>query len=119
MASILLADDDPAMLDLAKRALELDGHKVTTADDGAEARAAIQAGGAFDVLVTDIQMPGFDGITLATAALAANPRLKVLLISAHSDVLDSARSLDPARVHLLAKPFPIDKLRAEVKAFGD
>jgi len=118
MASILLADDDPAMLDLAKRALELDGHTVKTADDGAEARAAIQAGGAFHVLVTDIQMPGVDGLTLAKAALAKHPSLKVLLISAHADVLDGARSLDPARVHLLAKPFPIDKLRSEVKALG-
>ena len=81
-------------------------------------KAAIQAGGAFDVLVTDIQMPGVDGITLATAALAASSSLKVLLISAHSDVLDRAKSLDPGRVHLLAKPFPIDRLRAEVKALG-
>lgn len=116
MASILLADDDPAMRDLARRALELDGHKVTTADDGTDAQALLRAGGGFDVIVSDIQMPGVDGITLARTAMTGSPRLKVLLISAHADVLDTAKSLDASRVRLLAKPFPIDRLRAEVKA---
>ncbi len=116
MARILLADDDAATLDLVRRALELDGHTVTTADDGTDAAAKIAGGGAFDVIVTDIQMPGMDGISLAKSVLAANPRLKVVLISAHAEVLDQARNLDPVAVRLLAKPFTIEQVRGIVRA---
>ncbi|MFM9938530.1 MAG: response regulator [Hyphomicrobiaceae bacterium] len=116
MARILLADDDAATRDLVRRALELDGHTVTTADDGADAQARLAASGPFDVLVTDIQMPGIDGIALSKGALAANPKLKVVLMSAHADVLDSARTLNLAGVRLLSKPFPIDRMRGEVRA---
>lgn len=116
MARILLADDDAATLELVRRALELDGHAVTTADDGTDAQARIDASAAFDVIVTDIQMPGLDGISLARAALAGNPRLRIVLMSAHADVLERARSLDPVAVRLLAKPFTIDGVRQEVRA---
>jgi DNA-binding response OmpR family regulator len=117
MARILLVDDDPAMLDTARRALELDGHAVTTSDDGADAQCKLRAGGDFDVLVTDVQMPALDGVTLARGALADNPRLKVLLMSAHSDVLDKAKGLAPG-VRVIAKPFAIDRIRAEVRSLA-
>lgn len=116
MARILLADDDAATRDLVRRALELDGHTVTTADDGSDAEAQLATGGGFDALVTDIQMPGLDGIALARGALNTHPRLKVVLMSAHTDLLDTTRvSFDPVRVRLIAKPFAIDNIRTEVR----
>jgi two-component system, cell cycle response regulator CpdR len=62
MAHILLADDDAAARDLVKRALELDGHSVQMAGDGAEAIAAFDASVArpFDLIITDVEMPGTD-----------------------------------------------------------
>lgn len=116
MARILLADDDAATRDLVCRALQLDGHSVTTADDGADAAAKLTAGGPFDVIVSDIEMPGLDGITLARSVLASNPGLKIVLISAHADVLDKARNLPSGSVRLLAKPFTIDEMRGIVRA---
>lgn len=116
MARILFADDDAATRDLVCRALQLDGHSVTTADDGADAAEKIANGGIFDVIVTDIQMPGLDGISLARSVLATHPTLKVVLISAHADVLDQARNLAPGSVRLLSKPFTIDQMRGIVRA---
>ena len=74
MARILLAEDDAATRDLVQRALGLEGHEVVVTQDGVEALEKLQAAPArFDVLVTDVQMPGLDGIALVEKGLAANP----------------------------------------------
>ena len=116
MARILLADDDKGSLDLVRRALEMDGHSVTTADDGNEALARIEGGGRFDVLVTDVQMPGLDGIGLAGKAIGLAPGLRVIMMSGYPDILESARGLGARALRLIPKPFSIDQIRAEVRA---
>ena len=115
MARILLADDDKGSLDLVRRALELDGHKVVTADDGAEAWSALQAG-SFDLLVCDVQMPGLDGIEVARRALGKVPSIRLVLMSAYPDGLEQARGLGARSLRLVTKPFAIDKIRTEVRA---
>lgn len=115
MARILLADDDKGSLDLVRRALELDGHKVVTADDGSEALSLVQTG-QFDLLVSDVQMPGLDGIELAKRSLARFPSIRLVLMSAYPDGLESATGLKAAGARLVTKPFAIDRIRAEVRA---
>lgn len=115
MARILLADDDKGSLDLVRRALELDGHTVVTADDGAEALSLFQ-GASFELLVADVQMPGLDGIELARRAMAHSPAIRLVLMSGYPDGLDQARSLGAKGMRLLTKPFAIDRIRAEVRA---
>jgi DNA-binding NtrC family response regulator len=115
MARILLADDDKGALDLVRRALELDGHAVVTAEDGSEAQSLVSAGG-FDLLVSDVQMPGLDGISLAKEAVARQPRLRVVLMSGYADGLDLAGPLVARGARVLVKPFAIDRIRAEVRA---
>lgn len=117
MARILLADDDAASRDLVQRALTADGHVVVGTHDGHEAMERLQAGGAvYDVVVSDVQMPGMDGIALATAALAAVPGLAVILISGYTDQLERARSLEGRHVGTLLKPFTLEQIRAAVRA---
>ena len=116
MAKILLADDDRATLDLLRRALELDGHAVVTAEDGNLALAELQSRGPFDVLVTDVQMPGLDGVGLATTALASLPDLRIVMVSAHHDSLDGARTVPARHLRLLPKPFTIDAIRGEIRS---
>lgn len=113
MARILLADDDKGMLDTVGRALQRDGHIVTITDDGSDAASKLTTG-AFDLLISDIQMPGIDGLTLATRAIADQASLGVVLMSGHADALDNARRL--RGVHVIAKPFQIDQLRAIIRA---
>ena len=75
MARILLADDDAATRDLVKRALATDGHAVSSTQDGTEALERLQeAPDGFDLLISDVQMPGLDGVALAEKGLAGNPQ---------------------------------------------
>lgn len=114
MAQILIADDDAATRDLLRRALETEGHKVTTASDGSEALDQVGTAG-LALLITDVQMPGMDGVELAKAALAKAPGLRIILMSGFTDQLGRAGSLG-GNVRTLSKPFTLEKARAEVKA---
>ena len=112
MARILLADDDQATRDLVKRALEMDGHAVTVAADGTEAKAAFDAAqSTLDLIVTDVEMPGIDGITLAQHALAASPSARVLLMSGYAEQLERGRALGSPRLSVISKPFTLDQIR--------
>jgi DNA-binding response OmpR family regulator len=99
-----------------RRAIEMDGHTVTVAEDGSEALAKFSNAGPFDVLVTDVQMPGLDGISLARKLLAKAPATRIVMMSAYADELDKARGLGAKSIRLLAKPFSIDRIRAEIRA---
>jgi CheY-like chemotaxis protein len=100
MARILLADDDAATRDLVRRALEADGHSVLVTQDGAEALERLKATGPqqFDLLVSDVEMPLIDGVTLAERALPSQPALRVLLMSGFPDQLERAKTLKGANV---------------------
>lgn len=117
MAHILVADDDAATRDLVRRALQSDGHQVVASADGTEALDQLQnTAAAFDLLISDVEMPGIDGIDLAGQALRFAPRLRVLLMSGYSEQLGRAAELGSPRVRTLSKPFTLEKVRAEVRA---
>lgn len=117
MARILLADDDKTTRDLVKRALEAEGHTVEVTQDGTEALERLKVGaGSIDVLVSDVHMPGMDGIGVATGAIEAVPGLKILLMSGFPEELERAKSLKAARLGVLTKPFTLDQVRAAVRS---
>jgi signal transduction histidine kinase len=117
-ARILAVEDDPQIRDLMLRVLTRLGHDVTTAGDGAEALLRLRGGGAsYDLLVTDVVMPGMDGGELIAAVRASFPRLRVLAISGYVGDLAS-RGL-PADVGWLQKPFTAAQLaQATAAAIG-
>lgn len=116
MARILLADDDKSTRELVRRALELDGHKIEVSEDGSQAWTVFsEAPAAFDLIITDVEMPGTDGVTLAKNALAASPTVKVLMMSGFTEALERGRWLGPARFGVLAKPFTLEQIRRSVK----
>jgi CheY-like chemotaxis protein len=117
MARVLLAEDEAPVRDMVKHALANDGHSVVAAQDGQEALEMLGASGAaFDVMLTDIQMPGVDGLTLATKAITLMPALKVILMSAYVDQLAIPDRLKPHLVQVLSKPLALEQARAAVKA---
>ncbi|MGE3065686.1 MAG: response regulator [Hyphomicrobiaceae bacterium] len=117
MARILLADDDSATRDFVKRALVTDGHQVVATQDGAEALDQFRAAAdGFDLLVSDVQMPSLDGISLAAQVLEGGRNIGVILMSGFSGELDRADHLRSNAVRVITKPFTLDQLRAEVKA---
>lgn len=115
MAHILLADDDSATRDLVRRALESDGHELTVTEDGAEALEALTSEASFDALVSDVHMPGLDGISLARHALASRPGLALLLMSGFAEELERAKALAAPRLGVLMKPFTLEQIRAAVR----
>ncbi|TVR08503.1 MAG: response regulator [Salinarimonadaceae bacterium] len=115
MARILLVDDEEPVRALLKRGLELDGHEVVTAEDGGDGLDRLtEAGGAFDLLLTDIRMPVMDGIALALAARRDHPDLTILLMTGYADQRERARGLDAIVFDVLTKPFSLDEMRAAV-----
>lgn len=80
MAQILLVEDVAVVRLVLKRMLERAGHQVTEAAEGGEAMTKLAAH-SFDLLVTDIWMPGMDGISLITQARRHNPSMKVIAVS--------------------------------------
>lgn len=117
MAVILLADDDAAVRDLVKRALTSEGHTVHVTQDGAEALDYLeQHGGPVEILVTDVDMPALDGISLAEKALTLKPGLGVVLMSGFSDQLERANALKARRLASIAKPFTLEQIKLMVRS---
>ena len=116
MARILLVDDEEPLRAFLKRGLELDGHAVTTATDGGDGLERLsEAGGAFDLLLTDIRMPMMDGIALALAAKREHPDLTILLMTGFADQRERAQGLEEVVADVLTKPFSLGDARAAVK----
>jgi CheY-like chemotaxis protein len=116
MARILLADDDAAARDLVQRALASDGHNVVATHDGAEALEQLQGSGPFDLLISDVQMPGVDGIELIENAVAAAPKMRVILMSGFAGELDRAKHLRSKIAREITKPFTLEQVRTVVRS---
>lgn len=117
MARILLADDDAAMRDLARRALLADGHDVTVVQDGQDALELIEADPkAFDLLISDVQMPGLDGLSLAAAAVARNPALRIVLMTAFAGGVTIPDGLSGKIRSVLTKPLTLDQIKAAARS---
>ena len=116
MANILLADDDAAVRDLVRRALTAEGHTVHVTQDGGEALDYLKThAAAVDVLVSDVDMPQLDGVSLAREAIALKPTIAVVLMSGFSDQLDRASDLDSRRLASISKPFTLEQIRSLVR----
>ncbi|AVO46627.1 response regulator [Phreatobacter cathodiphilus] len=116
MARILIAEDDEPVRAFVRRALMIDGHEVTEAEDGAEALAILeQTQGAFDLLLTDIRMPLMDGIALALAAAPQFPNLVILLMTGYADQRERAHGLEALVHDVVTKPFSLADIRVKVQ----
>ncbi|MGH6716431.1 MAG: response regulator [Bradyrhizobium sp.] len=115
MPRVLIADDEEAMRGLVARAIAMDGHETVTAADGAEALDLLsREDGAFDLLLTDIQMPVMDGIALALSAARDFPRLTILLMTGFADQRERASNLDAIAHDVITKPFSVAGIRTAV-----
>lgn len=115
MARILLSDDEDAVRAFVKRALEMDGHEIVPAIDGADAFDKLtEAGGAFDLLLTDIRMPMMDGIALALSAARDYPDLTILLMTGYADQRERATGLEALIHDVVTKPFSLAQIRSAV-----
>jgi two-component system cell cycle sensor histidine kinase/response regulator CckA len=102
--SVLLVEDQDAVRRFARLALESQGHEVNTAESGEGALDLATPDTHFDVLVTDVMMPGIDGRELAVQLRAHRPDLGVVLMSGYAPDTDRIEPVE--RSVFLPKPFP-------------
>jgi two-component system, cell cycle response regulator CpdR len=115
MARILIAEDDDSVREFVVRALTLSGHDTTTVPDGLRALEAL-SGEVFDLLLTDIVMPGLDGIALALKAGSAYPHMRIVMMSGYSAERQRAHNLDALVHRVIAKPFSLRQLSEVIDA---
>ncbi len=115
MAKILVAEDDPAVSAFVLRALGHAGHEVRAVPDGLAALAALAAE-PFDLLLTDIVMPGLDGIALALKATKEYPQLRILLMTGFAAERQRAHNLEALIHRVIAKPFTLAEICEAVEA---
>ncbi len=109
MARILIAEDDLAVQNFVARALTHRGHAVAAVSDGVQALDSLTKK-PFDLLITDIVMPGLDGIGLALKVARDHPSLPVLLMSGYSAERQRAYNLDELICKVVSKPFTLKEI---------
>ena len=112
---IVVVDDEPAVRSAVRRALVLAGYEVETADDGAQALAAL-TGRPPDAVVMDVLMPEIDGLEVCRRLRATGDRTPVLLLTARDGVSDRVGGLDAGADDYLVKPFALEELLARLRA---
>lgn len=110
---ILVAEDDGAVREFVTRALEHAGHEVVAVEDGHQALEALQRK-AFDLLVTDIVMPGLDGIALALKVAKDYPDLRILMMTGYAHERQRAYNLEALIHKVLPKPFTLTDITGSV-----
>ena len=114
MTRILLAEDDDSLRGFLARALERAGYEVTACADGEEALEKLDR--TWDLLLlTDIVMPGVDGIEVARQAAQRQPNLRIMFITGFAAVALTAKEQAPAGSKVLSKPVHLREIVAEVE----
>lgn len=115
MARILVVDDEPDIRMFIDRALRIEGHQIALAVDGFDALNALR-NREFDLMLSDIAMPGMDGISLSLQAERDFPNMKILLMTGYAHERQRAHNLDVLVHEVMNKPFDIKTLTLRVNA---
>ncbi|MDP5102994.1 MAG: response regulator, partial [Erythrobacter sp.] len=112
---LLLVEDEDMVRIVAERALTRAGYEVTSCANGEEGLAAILEGGVFDIVVSDVVMPGMDGPAMVRAIRAKLPQMPVLFMSGYAEE-QLRRDIDIPDMHFIAKPFSVASIGDKVGA---
>ncbi|MCA8003190.1 hybrid sensor histidine kinase/response regulator [Burkholderia metallica] len=116
-ARVLVVDDHPVNRTLQQSQLVTLGYAADAADDGASALRRC-ADTRYDLVMTDLNMPGMDGYTLARVLRARYPDLPVIAITAHASAAEHARCAEAGIVAVLVKPVLLDTIDRTVRRFA-
>jgi two-component system response regulator MprA len=115
---ILVVDDERAVRESLRRALELEGYEIELAEDGRQAleRLGGENGEEPDAVILDVLMPGVDGLEVCRTLRGQGSRLPILMLTARTQVEDRVEGLDAGADDYLTKPFALEELLARVRA---
>ncbi|MGE0550026.1 MAG: sigma-54-dependent transcriptional regulator [Kofleriaceae bacterium] len=110
--TVLLVDDEPGVLFTLSEVLTERGHRVLTAKSGEQALPQLDDA---DAVLTDLSMPGMDGLELMAAIAQRDPQLPVILLTAHGSERIAVAAMKRGAYHYLAKPFDIDEVAVVIE----
>ena len=113
---ILVVDDERAVRESLRRALELEGYEIELAADGREALYRLEGDSEPDAMILDVLMPGVDGLEVCRRLRGSGSKLPVLMLTARTQVEDRVEGLDAGADDYVTKPFALDVLLARVRA---
>lgn len=114
MSKILIAEDDPAIAEIEKDYLEVNGFEVTIVNDGLSALIAVRNGG-FDLLLLDVMLPGMNGFEICKL-VRDQVDIPILMVTAKMESYDKVRGLGFGADDYITKPFDPAELVARVKS---
>jgi DNA-binding NtrC family response regulator len=116
---ILIADDDPGTLFALKASLVSNGHQIITASNGDQAIKFIkeekEKGRALDIIITDLRMPGLNGLDLIQSAGSIFPSISTVLMTAHGDTDVEKTVMSIEGCTYLEKPFGSETIQRLIK----
>ncbi len=107
---LLLVDDDKSLLRLLTIRLEGEGYQVTAVEDGQSALKKLQ-NDSYDVVLSDLRMPGLDGLSLFEEIMGIRKDIPVILMTAHGTIADAVSATQRGVFGFLPKPVDHDELR--------
>jgi len=110
---ILLVEDEDMVRAVATRALTRAGYSVTACSDGEEGLESVEQGGEFDLVISDVVMPGMDGPAMARNIRQLQPRLPILFMSGYAEE-QLRNDIDVPHMHFIAKPFSVQQIGDKV-----
>jgi two-component system response regulator MprA len=113
---ILVVDDERAVRESLRRALELEGYEIELAGDGTEALYRLESSEEPDAMILDVLMPGVDGLEVCRRIRSSGSTLPVLMLTARTEVEDRVSGLDAGADDYVTKPFALEELLARVRA---
>jgi two-component system response regulator MprA len=113
---VLVVDDERAVRDSLRRALELEGYDVELAADGADALHRLEANGQPDAVILDVLMPGVDGLEVCRRIRSKGNSVPVLMLTARTEIESRVAGLDAGADDYLPKPFALEELLARLRA---
>ena len=113
---ILVVDDEPAVRESLRRALELEGYEIELAENGREALDRLDSESQHDAVILDVLMPGLDGLEVCRRIRSAGNRVPVLMLTARDEVENRVAGLDAGADDYVTKPFALEELLARVRA---
>jgi len=114
MPRILVVDDDPGQRSLLDSFLRSQNFDVTLADSG-ERALEILRGDSFDMMISDVRMPGLSGLETLRHVRQQHAQLPVLLVTAYTDIREAVNAMRDGAVNYLSKPINLDELLASVQ----
>ncbi|KFA57895.1 response regulator transcription factor [Mageeibacillus indolicus] len=112
---LLVVEDEQDLRESIAEGLRLSGYAVDTAADGAAGEDMLAAGN-YDLVVLDINLPCLDGFTLLERLRAVNKEIRVIILTARTDIDDLVRGLDTGANDYLVKPFHFVELEARIRS---